>query len=180
MGIGGLIRIITISLFAGMAFAALLAHAHTGSQELAQASSELKEAYKWYSILCRQKQFEDALPFAQEMAGLAEEDYGADDPTTAGMHGYLAENLRKLGRHEEAEALFLRWLPVLEEAVLGSEQTTWGKLVEVRGMLGKYAGILRESGRMEEWESVVARAATVSKKLDTDYPQYSQMGWTPC
>lgn len=150
------------------------------AQELAQASSELKEAYKGYSILCRQGHFKDALPFAEKMASLAEEDYGSDDPTTAGMHGYLAENLRILGRHEEAEALFRRWLPVLEEAVLGSEQTTSGKLLEVREMLGRYATILHESGRMDAWESILARRAAVAKRLDADYPHFPLMLWKPC
>ena len=180
MGVGGLIRTITISLFAGMAFAALPVQAPAWAQELAQASPELKRAYNMYSRFCLGGRDEDSLHFAKDMARLAEKEFGPDHIRTAGLYVYLAENLRKLGQYDESETLFRHWMPVLERLVLELERPPWNMLRELHELLFSYATVSRENGHMDESESVSARSDAMLKKLEADYPQDSHKPWFGC
>ena len=138
-------------------------------------SPEMLEANKWYVTLMRQRNYQDALPFAEKAARLAEGYYGPNDAGTAVMHLYVANLRQLLGQPDKAEAIYRQWMPVLENAIREPRRPTWGQLAEVRDLLGQYAGLLRQIGKRDEWEKVVARAHAVTARLETKHPDAAAM-----
>lgn len=138
-------------------------------------SAEMREANKWYVTLMRQRNYKDALPFAEKAARLSEAYYGPNDGGPAVMHLYVAHLHKLLGRPDKALPLYRRWVTVLEGAIQEPRQPTWGQIVEVRDFLRQYATLLHEAGKRDEWDKVVARGRALTARLETKHPDAASM-----
>ncbi len=119
-------------------------------------SAELMEAYNTPNTLYEQGRYSEAEPYAKEALRLGTEEFGPNDPFTAGLLNELALLYQAQGRYAEAEPLFQSALAIKEMA-LGPDHPA------VATSLENYAALLRETARADETK-LEARAKAIRAK----------------
>jgi len=94
----------------------LLASAWLWPAGLHAQSDALKSAFENYQELEKQGKYREAIPYAQEVLALAEEEYGPENPDVALVLNDLAALYTEQGRYGEAEKLMKRALAIITEA----------------------------------------------------------------
>lgn len=123
------------------------------------AGEEREAAYQEFRAQFDARQYEAALPLAERVVALTEEQYGAGDPRVLAPLFNLGTTLYRMGRYEEAEEQYLRSIELLE----GSGAALDRRLI---GPLHGLGAVYLEAGRHEEAAIALKRAVDLSRNLD--------------
>ena len=107
--------------------------------------------------------YEQAIPLYREALEFSVREFGPDHPTTATLHGNIAELYYAQGRYEAAEPRHTRALAIRENA-FGPYHPDVAQGPE------NYAALLRKTGRDDEAVTLVARAKAIRAKHAEENP----------
>ena len=120
-------------------------------------SSALRDAYNRTIELYTQGRYEEALPFAEQVLKLGEQEFGPDHPNTAAFLSILATLYHAQGRYAEVEPLYGRALMIREKA-FGPDNP------HVATSLNDLALLYASQGRYADAEPLHQRALTIREK----------------
>jgi tetratricopeptide (TPR) repeat protein len=127
-------------------------------------SDAVWDAFQRYQELEKEGRYGEAIPFAQEVVRLAEEEFGSEHEHVGISLNNLALLYANQGRYAEAEPLYLRSLTIKEKA-LGPEHPS------VATTLSNLAALYANQGRYAEAEPLFQRALVIREKaLGPDHP----------
>lgn len=126
---------------------------------LAVTDAERIEVYREFRKLFDARQYREALPVAQELVRLTEEQYGPNDRALATPLTNLGTTFYRLGDYPAAEQHYLRSLQILEATASGTDRAL---LRPLHGLGATYFA----AGQYQEASIALKRAIDLSRNLD--------------
>jgi ankyrin repeat protein/CHAT domain-containing protein/Flp pilus assembly protein TadD len=148
------------------AIAQILSSAERGETSIKESRLGEVTELKWQAHdLYQQGRFQDAIPLAERLLAIREEDLGPEHPETILSLNYLAELYQQLGDYSKTEQLLKRSLAIREK-VIGMENKDTLESMSALGLL--YLTI----GDNEKAESLLNRVVEISEKIfDPNHPE---------
>jgi TonB family protein len=131
---------------------------------LAQASGAATDAdrvqvYREFRGLFDAHHYQEALPFAQRVVALTEEQYGDKAPELVNPLTNLGTTYHRLGQHQDAEKTYLRCIQILEAT---SSSTDRQLLRPLHGLGVTYVAL----GQYDDASLILKRAVDLSRNLN--------------
>jgi tetratricopeptide (TPR) repeat protein len=125
----------------------------------AVTDDERIEVYREFRQSFDARRYQDALPVAQRLVALTEEQYGPDDRALVNPLANLGTTLFRMGDYTAAEEQYLRGVRILEASGSGTERLL---LRPLQGLGATYF----VTGHFEDARRVLRRAVDLSRNLD--------------
>jgi Periplasmic protein TonB, links inner and outer membranes len=152
---GAFVRRVSMRSFSLLLIAGLVA----AQPALAVTDAERIEVYREFRRLFDARQYREALPVAQELVRLTEEQYGPNDRALATPLTNLGTTYYRLGDYAAAEQHYLRSLEILEATASSTDRAF---LRPLHGLGATYFA----AGQYQEASIALKRAIDLSRNLD--------------
>jgi tetratricopeptide (TPR) repeat protein len=126
---------------------------------LAITDGERLEVYREFRKYFDARQYPEALPVAEELVSLTEEQYGTDARALVSPLANLGTTHLRLGNHQQAETAYIRSVQIAETTAGSADRALVRPL---HGLGATYYAV----GQFEDASSILRRAVDLSRNVD--------------